>query len=289
MNENSPFIINATQENFAELLALSAQKPILVDFWASWCAPCRQLKPTLEKLAVEYAGGFILALVNSDEQQALAQQYGVRSLPTLMLFKNGVAVQTVMGAQPEPAIRALIEPHMAPRASDSLRSQAKQALAEGNSALAIDILKQAAQAEPENYKIHLDLVGIFIDLQQYAQASELFNALGNDAKTSKEGKPIGELLSFASIVADAAEPEALANTLAQDPSNSLALYQLAAHALLGRHFKDAMDMYLQLFKQDRNFGDGAAKVCLLKLFDMLQDSQPELVRSGRRQLQMLLF
>lgn len=289
MSTNSPFIINATQENFADILALSQQKPVLVDFWASWCGPCRTVKPLLEKLAIEYAGGFILALVNSDEQQTLAQQYGVRSLPTLMLLKNGAAVQTVTGAQPEPAIRAMIDPHIAPRASDNLRVQAKEALDSGQADQALSILTQAATEEPDNYKIHLDIVGIYINQGRLTEAAELFKALSEDAKTSKEGKPIGELLSFASIVSNAPSPIELAEQLKADNKNSLALYQLAAHAVLDRQFNHAIDMYLQILRQDAQFGEGAAKVCLLKIFDMLADSQPDVVRAGRRKLQMLLF
>lgn len=286
---DSPFIIQATAGNFADLVALSHQKPVVVDFWAPWCAPCRTVKPLLEKLAVEYAGGFILALVNSDEEQALAQQYGVRSLPTIMLMKNGAPVQTVMGAQPESALRAMIDPHLPPRASDNLRVQAKETLAQGDAETAIELLKQAAEAEPENYKIHLDLVSIFVQQGQYAQAKELFNALGQEARDSKEGKPLGQLLTFVSIIADAPTPTQLAEKLAENPKDSLSLYQLAGYAVLDRQFESAIQMYLQLFQQDRNFGEGSAKVCLLTIFEMLNQTQPELVKQGRRRLQMLLF
>jgi putative thioredoxin len=285
----SPFIIKASMGNFADLIEISHQKPVVIDFWASWCAPCRTVKPLLEKLAIEYAGGFILALVNSDEEQALAQQYGVKSLPTIMVMKNGVPVQTVMGAQPEPALRAMIDPHLPPRASDNLRLQAKETLAQGNAEGAIELLKQAAEAEPENYKIHLDLVSIFVQQGQYVPAKELFHALGQEAKESKEGKPLGQLLNFVSIIADAPSPEVLAQQLSNNPQDALSLYQLASFAVLDRQFKDAIEMYLQLFKQDRNFGDGAAKSCLLTLFEMLNATQPDLVKLGRRQLQTLLF
>ncbi len=286
---DSPFIIQATASNFADLVALSHQKPVVVDFWAPWCAPCRTVKPLLEKLAVEYAGGFILALVNSDEEQALAQQYGVRSLPTILLMKNGTAVQTVMGAQPEPALRAMIDPHLAPRPSDNLRVQAKESLAQGKVTDAIELLKQAAEAEPNNYKIHLDLVSIFIQQGDYAQAKDLFNALGQEAKDSKEGKPLGQLLTFVSIIADAPSPDQLAHQLAENTKDSLSLYQLAAFAVLDRQFESAIQMYLQLFQQDPTFGEGAAKSCLLTIFEMLNPTQPELVKQGRRRLQTLMF
>ncbi|MBD3766444.1 MAG: thioredoxin [Gammaproteobacteria bacterium] len=286
---NSPFIIEATQENFAEILAMSAQKPVLVDFWASWCAPCRQLKPVLEQLAVEYAGAFVLALVNSDEQQALAQQYGIRSLPTIMLFKDGVAVKTEMGAQPATAIRAMLDPYITPSDADNLRMVAKQALAEGQVDVAIDALKQAASITPENYKIHLDLVSIFILQGKLNEALELYNALNDDAKGSKEGKPIGILLSFVEIALAAPVPDELAQQLQANPKNSEALYQLAAYAIIDRQFSDAIEMFLQIMVIDKDWNDGAAKKALIRLFEMLSESHPDVVKEGRRKLQMVLF
>ncbi|HQR81684.1 MAG: thioredoxin [Thiotrichales bacterium 32-46-8] len=286
---NSPFIIEATQENFAEILAMSAQKPVLVDFWASWCAPCRQLKPVLEQLAVEYAGAFVLALVNSDEQQALAQQYGIRSLPTIMLFKDGVAVKTEMGAQPATAIRAMLDPYITPSDADNLRMVAKQALAEGQVDVAIDALKQAASITPENYKIHLDLVSIFILQGKLNDALELYKALNDDAKGSKEGKPIGILLSFIEIALAAPVPGELAQQLQANPKNSEALYQLAAYAIIDRQFSDAIEMFLQIMVVDKDWNEGAAKKALIRLFEMLSESHPDVVKEGRRKLQMVLF
>jgi len=285
----SPFIIEANQENFADILAMSSQKPVLVDFWASWCAPCRQLKPILEQLAVEYAGAFVLALVNSDEQQALAQQYGIRSLPTLMLFKDGVAVKTELGAQPATAIRAMLDPYITPSDADNLRLVAKQALAEGQVDVAIDALKQAASMTPENYKIHLDLVSIFILQGKLNDALELYKALNDDAKDSKEGKPIGILLSFIETALAAPVPGELAQQLQTNPKNSEALYQLASYAIIDRQFSDAIEMFLQIMVVDKDWNDGAAKKALIRLFEMLSESHPDVVKEGRRKLQMVLF
>lgn len=285
----NPFIIHATQENFHDILAMSNEKPVLVDFWASWCAPCRQLKPVLEKLALDYAGGFILALVNSDEQQALAQQYGIRSLPTLKLFKNGTAVRTEMGTLPESALKAMIDEYITPSDADNLRLIAKNALAEGRVDDAINALTQAASLNPENYKIHLDLVSIFILQGRLQEALDLFNALNNAAKESKEGKPIGILLSFIEIALAAPTPDELAEQLQADPKNHQALYQLAAYAIVDRQFSHAIEMYLQIMMSDPNFNEGAAKAALLKLFEMLNDSHPQIIKEGRRKMQMVLF
>lgn len=286
---NSPFIIEATQENFNDILAMSNEKPVLVDFWANWCAPCRQLKPVLERLATEYAGGFILALVNSDEQQALAQQYAIRSLPTLMLFKNGEAVRTEMGALPESTLKEMIDAHITPSDADNLRMVAKNALAAGQVEEAIQALTDAASINPDNYKIHLDLVSIFILQGRLQEALDLYQALGNEAKESKEGKPIGILLSFIDIAMAAPLPDELAMQLKEDPKNHQALYQLAAYAIVDRQFSHAIEMYLQIMMVDKDFNDGAARAALLKLFEMLADSHPQVVKDGRRKMQMVLF
>ena len=116
----SPHIADVTQQTFESLvLAKSREIPVLADFWAAWCGPCKQLMPVLAKLADEYGGKFFLAKINSDTEQPLAARYGVKSLPTVKLFRNGQVVEEFMGAQPEKTIRALLDRHI-PRESDTL-------------------------------------------------------------------------------------------------------------------------------------------------------------------------
>ncbi len=138
-----PFIFSVTQEDFAQrVLENSRRVPVMVDFWADWCGPCHMLMPILTKLTQEYQGQFLLAKVNSDEQQALASQYGVRSLPTVKLFKSGDVVDEFMGVQQESTIRQLLERHIE-RESDKIRLQAEQALEANDTEKAHLLLQQA--------------------------------------------------------------------------------------------------------------------------------------------------
>lgn len=138
-----PYLYAVTEADFAaRVVAASQEVPVLVDFWAGWCAPCRLLLPVLEKLATEYDGKLRVAKVNADEQPVLVQQFGVRSLPTVLVFRHGRVVEQFMGAQPESAIRQIIERHIE-KPSDRLRTEAQQALKAGQAAQAVALLREA--------------------------------------------------------------------------------------------------------------------------------------------------
>ncbi|NIR58480.1 MAG: thioredoxin, partial [Gammaproteobacteria bacterium] len=142
--------VDVNRETFSsEVLEASYARPVLVDFWASWCGPCQMLAPMLENIAAAYGSEAVVAKVNTDEEHDLAAQYGVRALPTLKLFRDGQLVEEIMGVQPEGNIRAIIDRHL-PRASDDARAQARAAREAGDPAGAAELLEQAHRDDPEN-------------------------------------------------------------------------------------------------------------------------------------------
>lgn len=286
---NSDFIVDVTQDNFQQVVIEGSNaQPVLVDFWAPWCGPCRMVMPVLEKLANELAGQFVLAKVNIDEQQQLALQYGVRSVPTFKLFKGGQVVGELMGAQPESAFRQLLEPHLV-RASDDLRQQAMAAFRAGQVEQAIGLLKEAAAQDPQNTRIHLDLVNIYLKTGQIEAAAELFNSLPQAVRNSEAGKPLGLILKFAKTAQSAGPLEEVEKKLSEDPNNPELLVALAAHRLLQQDYEGALSAFIKALTPDVNVMDGKIKALLLEVFDILDKEAPELVKKYRRRLQMLMF
>ena len=285
----SEFIIDVNQENFNQVVIEgSHQQPVLVDFWAPWCGPCQMVMPILEKLAEEMAGQFILAKVNIDDEQMLANQYGVRSVPTFKLFKNGQTVGELMGAQPESAFKQLLQPHLE-RPSDELRMQALTAFRAGDAQAAINLLKEAAKQDPKNTRIHLDLVNIYLKTGQIDAAAELYNSLPEAVRNSEQGKPLGLILKFAKTAQAAGPLEEVEKKLSETPDNPELLVALAAHKLLKQDYEGAFEAFMKALTPDVNVLDGKVKALLLEVFDMLANEAPELVKKYRRRLQMLMF
>lgn len=285
---DSPYIIIVNVENFStEVIEKSFSVPVLVDFWAEWCAPCKMLTPILTQLVEEYQGQFILAKVNIDEQPELATQYSIRSVPTLQLFRHGNVVEERMGVQPEPALREIIDRHRE-RPADKLRQQATAAQISGDSAKAIALLEQATELEPSYYPVQLDLAKIMIDEQRFEEAQQLLNKLPLSLQEETEVAQLMTRLHFATIAAKAPPLENLAKTLANNPDDLMARYQLSAIKVLEGEHEEAMELLLELMRRDRSFENDAGRQGLLMVFTLL-GHQGSLVNRYRGKMSSLLY
>jgi putative thioredoxin len=285
---DSQYVFNVTAQQFQELvLKRSVQTPVLVDFWADWCSPCKYLMPVLAKLAEEYRGKLLLAKVNTDEQRDLAAQFGIRSLPTVMLFKDGQPVDQFMGALPEPEIRAFLEPYL-PRESDSLPDRALLLLQQGDADGALGMIEQARAEAPDNPAT----------LVAYAQILATFGDL-EGAQKALDSLPIGEQqkpevvalrarLMFDRITQQAPPAVELEQRLAVNPGDSEAAYQLAAHRVMDQDYRVALELLFGLMRRDRAYADDGARKGLLAVFDMLGGSG-DLVSQYRSKMFNILY
>jgi len=283
----SPHIADVTEQSFdAAVLTRSRQVPVLVDFWAAWCGPCKMLMPVLQKLADEYGGKFFLAKVNTDVEQALANRYGVKSLPTVKLFKNGQVMDEFLGVQPEKAIRALLDRHIS-RESDALVHKALLALQSGNANEALAILQQAMQSDPTNDRVKLELTRLFIRLGRPTDAETTLGTLSAETRDGADAAALRAQLEFARIAAGARPIDELRKSLASNPRDSAARYELAARLVLLGDYPAALDEFLEIVRTDRKFNDDAGRRAMLAVFNLLGGTG-EIVNQYRRKLSMAL-
>lgn len=285
---DSPYIVTLTAANFESVVIDgSFERPVLVDFWADWCAPCRMLMPILAKLADEYRGRFILAKLNTEEERALAAQFGIRSLPTVQLFKDGRPVDQFMGALPESQIRELLDRHL-PRASDGLLAQAQGMLAAGELSRARDLIQRARGEDPENPRVALAEIQLTAAQGQTEEAQAALDRLPLELANDPEVIALrGELL-FAAALAGAPAPSDLERRLAADPMDSVARYQLAAHRVREGDYESALELLLQLVRRDRSYGEDAGRKGMVAVFDLLGGSG-DLVSRYRAQMMNALY
>lgn len=277
----SQFSFDVSLQDFqTQVLEAAMQVPVVVDFWAPWCEPCKVLKPLLEKLAEEYKGRFLLAKVNSDENPELAQHFGVRSIPSVKVLYQGLLVDEFNGALPEGQIRAFLDRIALPDAGGNLREEAAALVAEGRLDEALAALVQASQANPQDQAIQLDAVEVLMQLGRNDEARQLLG--GDYADQAERANALRARLALLDGAADVAPLEARLAANADDHAARLELS--AAYAAQGR-FREALDAALEVVSRDRFYEQGAGRQALLKLFEALSGEQhDDLVREYRRKL-----
>ena len=282
---DSPFIIDVTRENYQQVMEASATVPVLLDFWAGWCQPCLVLMPILAKLAEEYEGKFLLGKLNTEEEQEIAARFGIRSIPTVKLFRDGQPVDEFMGALPEQAVREFLDRHVA-RESDATVERARERLAAGDADGAVALLNEAREQDPDNPRVSLALAQAQAAAGDIAGAEATLDRLPTDERDKPEVAALRSRLFFEGEVAAAPAVTELEARLAADPDDHQARLHLALRKVVDQDDEAGMDLLLELMRLDRGFGDDAGRRELLKVFELLGDD-PRVGQYRRRMASLL--
>lgn len=283
---DSPHVFDANEANFeTEVIQASLTTPVLVDFWAAWCGPCKQLAPILEKVVASYNGSLKLAKVDTDAQQQLAAVFGIRSLPTVVLVKDGQMVDGFMGALPEGQVREFLSRHI-PAPEEQPQAPPAPAVAE-EPAGAIARLRRAIAAAPDKPELKLDLALALMQTGDATAAQAELDALPANLAEDARAKRLRNQLDFARALKDAPDMAALRARLSAHANDHAARDLLGVRLLLDGNAAAGLEEFLRILKTARDWNDGAAKKRLIAAFSVLDDE--ELVGSYRRKMASLLF
>lgn len=273
-----------------DVIEASKDVPVLVDFWASWCGPCKQLTPVLEKLVLQAGGLVKLVKVNADENQDLCQQLRVQSLPTVYAFKGGQPVDAFMGALPESQVKAFIEKLTdgAKAPLDQALEQGQAALAAGENDLALEVFKEIQAQDPANEAALSGILRAQIALGMLAEAEEILTSLPANLRVKADIEAAASALELAKEVGQTGDPADLRARLEANPKDNQARLDLALALFARNDAEGAIDELLELVRRDRAWNDEAARKQLVKVFDTLGGAH-ELTVAGRRRLSSVLF
>ncbi|AHZ71236.1 thioredoxin [Pseudomonas mandelii JR-1] len=290
MSQETPYIFDATTADFDQsVIENSFHKPVLVDFWAEWCAPCKSLMPLLQTIAESYQGELLLAKVNCDLEQDIVARFGIRSLPTVVLFKDGQPVDGFAGAQPESAVRAMLEPHvqMPPPAAADPFDHAQALFDDSRFADAEAALKVLLGEDNTNAAALILYARCLTERGELGEAQTVLDAVKSDEhKAALAGaKAQIQFLGQAKDLPDAADLKA---RLAKNPQDDEAVYQLAIQQLARQQYDAALDALLKLFVRNRSYSEGLPHKTLLQVFELLGNDHP-LVTTYRRKLFAALY
>jgi putative thioredoxin len=288
-----PLIKDSGLETFAaDVLDASMEVPVIVDFWAPWCGPCKQLGPLLERLVTDAKGAVKLVKVNIDENPEIAQQLRIQSIPTVYAFKRGQPVDGFMGAIPESQLRQFIEsltgPLEAQNEEEDTLAVASEALAKHDLSRAAQLFGQVLQEDPGNPKAVAGLARCYLESGDLDRARKTLRLVRPDGASDESYRAVEAELSLKERAAGAGNPEHLRARIASNPADLEARFDLAL-VLDGRGAREeAMDQLLEIIRRDRKWKEDAARKHLLTLFEAMGPTDPRTL-AGRRRLSSILF
>ena len=290
MSEPTPYIFDVTTATFDQaVIENSFHKPVLVDFWAEWCAPCKALMPLLAQIAESYQGELLLAKVDCEAEQDIVARFGIRSLPTVVLFKDGQPVDGFAGAKPESEIRALLEPHvqLPPPADEDPLEQAQALFAEGRISEAEAMLVTLLGEDNTNAAALILYARCLAERGELGEAQTVLDAVKSDAHKAALAGAKAQI-TFLRQAADLPDTADLKARLAQNPQDDEAAYQLAVQQLARQQYDAALEGLLKLFIRNRSYNEGLPHKTLLQVFELLGNDHP-LVTVYRRKLFAALY
>jgi putative thioredoxin len=280
--------VDVTEQEFeSAVVERSHTVPVVIDFWAPWCGPCRAIGPVLEKLADEQQGKFILAKINVDENPGLAQAFAIRSIPAVKAVRNGALAGEFLGAQPEPAIRNFID-QLLPSETDGL-AQEGQRLEQAGKTQGAESLYRAALAKEANHPVAL--VGLARLLAQRGEETDALSLLQRVPLNTPESTLAQQLtaqLRLKQNSANAGDEQKYRDRLAADQNDHDARFELTQVLAASGRYEEALTELLHIVKKDRKFRDDGARKAMLDIFDVI-GPRSELAENYRSQLAQVLF